>query len=105
MENVKTKKKVWPLAVAITALVLVAAAVLCWIFWPRPLVTAQALVAADLETAPIYNEEGAQDGALVRGSSVTYVVEEEDDERPGMVRLLDYKRFSKRCYRLVIWEC
>ena len=53
MENVKTKKKVWPLAVAITALVLVAAAVLCWIFWPRPLVTAQALVAADLETAPI----------------------------------------------------
>ena len=62
MENVKTKKKVWPLAVAITALVLVAAAVLCWIFWPRPLVTAQALVAADLETAPIYNEEGAQDG-------------------------------------------
>ena len=90
MENIKTerKKKVWPWMAAGAVAVLAAAAVLCWIFWPRPLVTAQALVAADLETAPIYNEDGVQDGALVRGSTVTYVVEEEDAERPGMVRLV-----------------
>ena len=90
MENVTTKKKrkVWPWIAALTVLVLAAAAVLCYIFWPRPLVTAQALVAADLETAPIYNEEGAQDGELVRGTTVTYVVEEPDEERPGMLRLV-----------------
>ncbi len=90
METVKTAKKrrVWPWITAAVVLVLAAAAVLCYIFWPRPLVTAQAYVAADLETAPIYNEEGGQDGALVRGSTVTYVVEEPDEERPGMVRLV-----------------
>lgn len=89
MENVMTKrkKKVWPW-VLVTAVVLAAAAVLCYIFWPRPLVTAQAYVAADLETANIYNEAGAQAGEVVRGSTVTYVVEEADEERPGMIRLV-----------------
>ena len=89
MENVKTKKrKAWPWIVASIAVVLAAAAVLCYIFWPRPLVTAQALVAADLETAPIYNEEGTAHGELIRGSTVMYVVEEADEERPGMIRLV-----------------
>ena len=66
METVKTKKKreVWPWVTAGIVAVLAAAAVLCYIFWPRPLVTNQAYVAADLETAPVYNEEGAQTRAL-----------------------------------------
>ena len=90
METTKTEKKrrVWPWLAALSVVILAAAAVLCYIFWPRPLVTAEAYVAADLETAPIYNEEGAQEGALVRGSTVTYVVEEADEERPGMLRLV-----------------
>lgn len=90
METVKTKKKrkVWPWVTAGIVAVLAATAVLCYIFWPRPLVTNQAYVAADLETAPVYNEEGAQDGELVRGTTVTYVVEEPDEERPGMIRLV-----------------
>ena len=88
MENVMTKKKkVWPW-VLLSAAVLAAAGVLLYILWPRPLVTAQAYVAADLETANIYNGEGAQAGELVRGSTVTYVVEEADEERPDMIRLV-----------------
>ena len=89
MENVMTqkKKKVWPWVLA-SAAVLAAAGVLLYILWPRPLVTAQAYVAADLETAPVYNEEGAAAGEIVRGSTVIYVVEEENEERPGMIRLV-----------------
>ena len=90
MENVTTRKnkRVWPWLAAGAAVVLGAAAVLCYIFWPRPLVTAQAYVAADLETATVYHEEGAVLGELIRGSTVMYVVEEADEERPGMIRLV-----------------
>ena len=89
MEGVKEKQKGKPwLWVAVLLPVLAAAGVLCYIFWPRPLVTAPALVAADLETAPVYDEEGVQSGELVRGSEVIYVVEEEDEDRPGMIRLV-----------------
>ena len=82
MENVTTRKnkRVWPWLAAGAAVVLGAAAVLCYIFWPRPLVTAQAYVAADLETATVYHEEGAVLGELIRGSTVMYVVEEADEE-------------------------
>ena len=75
----RKKKKVWPW---IAGVVVIAAAVVAAVLLrPRPLVTAQAYVAADLETAPIYNEEGAACGELVRGSTVTYVVEEANEER------------------------
>ena len=93
MEQVKEvregakKKRVWPW-VLVTVLVLAAAGVACWYFWPRPLVLAEAYVAADLETVTVYDEEGAAAGEIVRGSTVTYVVEEEDEERPGMIRLV-----------------
>ena len=84
--TVRKKKKVWPW---IAGVVVIAAAVVAAVLLrPRPLVTAQAYVAADLETAPIYNEEGAACGELVRGSTVTYVVEEANEERPGMLRLV-----------------
>ncbi len=80
-------KKRWPLMVAgVAALAVVA--VLCWIFWPRPLVTAEGYIAADLEKAELYTEEGAVREELVRGTAVTYVVEEEDKDHPGMVRLV-----------------
>ena len=82
-----TKKMRWPWVAAII-LVLAAAAVLCYVLWPRPLVTASAYVAADLESVEIYNEEGAVSDKLIRGSTVTYVVEEEDEERPGLIRLV-----------------
>lgn len=86
-KTITRKKKAWPW-VLLSVSVLAAAGVLCYVFWPRPLVTAEAFVAADLETAPIYNAEGAAEGELVRGSTVTYVVEEADEERPGMLRLV-----------------
>ena len=82
----RKKKKAWPwIAGAVVIAVIAVAAVL---LWPRPLVTAQAYIAADLETAEIYNEEGGSAGKLVRGTEVTYVVEEEDEDYPGLVRLV-----------------
>ena len=83
----RKKKRVW-LWVLTAAVVLAAAGVACWLLWPRPLVTAPGYIAADLETAEIYNEEGGAAGTLVRGTQVTYVVEEEGEERPGMIRLV-----------------
>ncbi len=80
-------KKRWPLAAAAAA-VLVVAAILCGIFWPRPLVTAEGYIAADLEKAELYTEEGTVREELVRGTAVTYVVEDEDKDHPGMVRLV-----------------
>ena len=88
MEQTITRKKKALPWMLLSVSVLAVAGVLCYIFWPRPLVTAEAFVAADLETAPIYNAEGAAEGELIRGSAVMYVVEEADEERPGMVRLV-----------------
>ena len=81
------KRKVWPWILA-CVLVLAAAGVTAFLLWPRPLVTAPAYVAADLEKAPIYDDAGAQTGELVRGTTVTYVVEEEHEEHPGQIRLV-----------------
>lgn len=95
MENLKDtprverthRKKRGPLIVGIAAAVVVAV-VLAIIFWPRPLVTAPGYIAADLETAELYTEEGTVRESLVRGTAVTYVVEEEDEDYPGLVRLV-----------------
>ena len=86
-QTITRKKKLWPWML-LSVTVLAVAGVLCYIFWPRPLVTGQAYVAADLESVTIYNEEGAVHGELIRGSTVMYVVEEADEERPGMIRLV-----------------
>ena len=96
METVKEntpevkKKKIWPWVVVIALLLAGAGGAACWYFWPRPLLTAEMFVAADLETAPIYDAEGGAAGELVRGTTVTYVVEEEGEEEayPGMTRLV-----------------
>ena len=81
------KRRVWPWVLA-CVLVLAAAGVTAFLLWPRPLVTATGFVAADLETAPIYDDAGAQSGELVRGTAVTYVVEEAREEHPGQIRLV-----------------
>jgi len=83
----RKKKKVWPWVVAAVAVVAVAV-VACVLLWPRPLVTAPGYIAADLERAEIYNEEGGVAGTPARGTQVTYVVEEEDEDYPGLVRLV-----------------
>ena len=84
------KKKIWPW-ILVSVLVLAAAgAAALWYFRPQPLVLDQAYVAADLETAPIYyyEEESTTTGEMVRGTLVTFVVEEPSEEHPDMVRLV-----------------
>lgn len=82
------KKKRWPWVLGIVLLILAAAAVACVVLWPRPLVTAAGYLAADGEMATLYDEEGQELQQLPRGTEVTYVVEEESKEHPGMVRLV-----------------
>ena len=86
VEQAPKKKK--GLLFALIGAAVVAAGVLAFIFWPRPLVTAPGYIAADLETAELYTEEGTVRETLVRGTPVIFVVEEEDKDYPGMVRLV-----------------
>ena len=81
------KKSHAGLIVFLVVVILAAAAAALWYFRPRPLVTAEAYIAAPRETAEIRDETGSVIAARVRGQSVTYVVEDEDPDRPGMVRL------------------
>ena len=71
-------------AVVVVALAVIAAVLLR----PRPLKTAEGYIAAPRETARIYDEDGGTVDRLVRGTPVTYVVEEEDKDHPGMIRLV-----------------
>ncbi len=88
------KKSRLPL-VLLVAVLLVAAGVAAYFLWPRPLVTAQGYIASPTETAPYTGEEGAALGTYPRGTAITYVVEEEDEDYPGMVRLvLGEKEFA-----------
>ena len=60
-------------------------AALVWHFTRQkeiPLETAAGYVASEAETAPLYDEEGNVLRQLVRGSQITYVVEEADKDRP-----------------------
>lgn len=80
------KNKRWPVIAAVIAVVALVA-VAAWLLWPRPLVTAEGYIAAQRQTAPIYDEDGNVLQEAVRGSSVTYVVAE-DKDHPDMVQLV-----------------
>lgn len=54
----------------------------------KPLTLAEGYVAAEGLTADITNGEGAVLSQPVRGTKVTYVVEDEDKDHPGLVRLV-----------------
>ncbi len=82
----ETKKKHWPIIVAVLAVIAIVATA-AWLLWPHPLVTAEGYIAAERQTAPIYDAEGNVLLEAVRGSSVTYVVGE-DGEHPDMVQLV-----------------
>ena len=65
-------------------------AALVWHFTRQkeiPLEMAAGYVASEAETAPLYDEEGNVLRQLVRGSQVTYVVEEAHKDRPDQVRV------------------
>jgi len=84
----KKKRKVWPWILGAVLVLGGAAAALAYIFRPIPLELGQAYVAADGETAEIYDEEGTVADTLYRGTPVTYVIEEQSEERPGQIRLV-----------------
>ena len=54
----------------------------------KPLTLAEGYVAAEGLTADITDGEGAVLSQPVRGTKVTYVVEDEDKDHPGLVRLV-----------------
>ena len=66
VEQAPKKKK--GLLFALIGAAVVVAGVLAFILWPRPLVTAPGYIAADLETAELYTEEGTVRETLVRGT-------------------------------------
>ena len=85
----KQRRPRWPgIALALVCLATIAA--LVWHFTRQkeiPLETAAGYVASEAETAPLYDEEGNVLRQLVRGSQVTYVVEEAHKNRPDQVRV------------------
>lgn len=85
----KQRRPRWPgIALALVCLATIAA--LVWHFTRQkeiPLETAAGYVASEAETAPLYDEEGNVLRQLVRGSQVTYVVEEAHKDRPDQVRV------------------
>ena len=85
----KQRRPKWPGAVlALVCLATIAA--LVWHFTrqqAKPLETAAGYIASASETAPLYDEEGAVLEQLIRGSQVTYVVEEASDDHPDQVRV------------------
>lgn len=61
----------------------------CILPWAeKPLTLAEGYVAAEGLTADITDGEGAVLSQPVRGTKVTYVVEDEDKDHPGLVRLV-----------------
>lgn len=54
---------------------------------PKPLEKAEGYIAAPAETAELYDEDGAVIDQLVRGSTVTYVVEEREEDQPVRIVL------------------
>lgn len=95
----KKKKRVWPwILTAGLVLAAGAAAVAAYILRPIPLELGQAYVAADYESVETYNEEGGVDAQLIRGTLVTYVIEEENEERPGQIRLVTSDTQSGEVY-------
>lgn len=85
----KQRRPRWPrIALALVCLATIAA--LVWHFTRQkeiPLEMAAGYVASEAETAPLYDEEGNVLRQLVRGSQVTYVVEEAHKDRPDQVRV------------------
>ncbi len=81
------KRKRWPIIAAALGVALMIAAVAAWLLWPRPLVTAQGYIAAQRQSAPIYDADGNVLQEAARGSTVTYVVGE-DKDYPDMVQLV-----------------
>lgn len=85
----KQRRPKWP-GVVLALVCLATIAALVWHFTrqqAKPLETAAGYIASASETAPLYDEEGAVLEQLIRGSQVTYVVEEASDDHPDQVRV------------------
>lgn len=85
--SAEKKKKYWPIivaAIAVAGIIAFAA----WLLWPRSLVTAGGFIASPQESAALYDEAGEVLEERLRGEPVTYVVEDEDEAHPGMVRIV-----------------
>ena len=83
--SVKTGRKVWWI---VLAAVIAALGCLAYFKWqPAPLETAEGYIAAPTKTAKLYDENGEVIDKLVRGSAVTYVVEEREEDQPVRIVL------------------
>ena len=92
-ENIpsKTKGRTWGIILAF-ALLLALGFVLYRALQPKPLELAEGYIAAPAETAQLNDENGESIDELVRGSAVTYVVEQREKEQPVRIVLDDEQK-------------
>lgn len=78
----------WGFVVVGIAVLAAVIGVLIWSLRPQPLQTAEGYLAGDRPSVQLYTDDGTKGETLIRGTAVTYVVESESKEHPGMVRLV-----------------
>ncbi len=78
----------WGFVVVGIAVLAAVIGVLIWSLRPQPLQTAEGYLAGDRPSVQLYTDDGTKGETLIRGTAVTYVVESESKDHPGMVRLV-----------------